>query len=161
MHIRATTPDDFGAMARLTNHYIRHTAVHFSTTDVTAADFEAHWRESHETYPWFTAEIDGVFAGYAKSGMWRERDAYRLTVETAIYVESDAHGKGVGRALYRALLDELRARGFHTAVAGATLPNDASVKFHESLGFNTVGVFREVGRKFDRWHDVIFWQKML
>ncbi|MCA9294171.1 MAG: N-acetyltransferase [Phycisphaerales bacterium] len=162
MHtIRPTSPGDFEAIANLTNHYIRHTAVHFGYQDVTAQDFEQAWRETHNTYPWLTAELDGRFAGYAKAGVWRERAAYKFSAETAIYIEDFAYRTGIARALYQTLLDELKARGFHTAVAGATLPNDVSVRFHEAMGFKTIGTFREVGRKFDQWHDVIFWQKML
>ncbi len=161
MMIRPTMQGDFEAFARLINYYIRNTPIHFGLVDVTAANFEAQWRESRNTYPWFTAEIDGIFAGYAKAAPWRERAAYAKTAEVAIYVEDHAHRTGVGRALYEQLLAALKSRGFHTAIAGATMPNDASVKFHEAMGFIEVGTFREVGTKFDQWHDVRFWQKML
>lgn len=162
MHtIRPTAPGDFEAIANLTNHYIRHTAIHFGYDDVTPAEFERAWIDTRATYPWFTAEVDGRFAGYAKAAVWRERAAYKWCAETAIYMEDFAQRTGAARALYQVLLDELKARGFHTAIAGATLPNPASVRFHETMGFKTIGTFREVGRKFDQWHDVIFWQKML
>ena len=161
LRVRPTEPADFPHIARLINHYIRNTAVHFGDADVTPEDFEREWRETRDAYPWVSADLDERFAGYAKAGLWRERAAYRLTVETAIYVEDFARGKGVGKALYTRLLEQCKARGFHVAVAGATLPNDASIRLHESVGFQTVGVFREVGRKFNQWHDVIWWQRVL
>ena len=161
MIIRPTEAPDFPHVARLTNVYIRTSAIHFGDRDQSPEELRALWRDARATHPWYTAEVDGRFAGYAKSGAWRERAAYRRTAETAIYVEESARRTGVGRALYAALIDDLRARGFHTIVAGVTLPNEASVRFHESLGFRYVATFSEVGRKFDRWHDVGFWQLML
>ena len=74
---------------------------------------------------------------------------------------AEARGQGHGRTLYRSLLDACVLRGFHSAVGGITLPNPASVRLHESLGFVAVGVFKAAGSKFDRWHDVGFWQRML
>jgi phosphinothricin acetyltransferase len=76
-------------------------------------------------------------------------------------VALDAQGRGVGRALYEALFERLRAGGFHVVVAGITLPNEASVRLHEAVGFRAVGVFPEVGHKFGRWHSVGFWQRTL
>ncbi len=112
-------------------------------------------------FPWLAAEQGGDFAGYAKSGTWRARDAYARTAEVTVYVEPACHRMGVGRALYTALLALLKARGFHTAIGGITLPNPGSVGLHEAMGFRHVGTFREVGRKFAAWHDVGFWQLML
>ena len=77
------------------------------------------------------------------------------------YVAPDQQGQGIGRALYRALFEQLRTRGFHQAFAGIALPNQASISLHQSVGFESIGVFREVGRKFDRWHDVSWWQRAL
>lgn len=99
--------------------------------------------------------------GYAYASRHRERAAYRLTAETSVYVAPSAQGRGVGRALYDALLAELAARGFHVALAGITLPNPASVALHEAVGYRPVGVFEAVGFKFGRWHDVGWWQLAL
>jgi phosphinothricin acetyltransferase len=161
MLIRDFGPGDVAGACALTNHYIAHTAVHFGLTPQADAEFEAMWRSGCERYPWLAAEVDGRFAGYAKAGLWRSREAYALTAEVSVYVEPAFHGRGVGRALYGALIERLRAGGFHTAVGGVTLPNQASVRLHEAMGFRHVGTFREVGRKFDQWHDVGWWQLML
>lgn len=159
--IRASEPRDAAAIAALTNYYIRQTPVHFGTEEVAPAYFADMMARDQGRYPWFTAEAEGRFAGFAKAGLWRERAAYASTVESAIYIERGMEGRGIGRALYGALIAELKRRGFRTVVAGATLPNDASVRLHERVGFEFVGRFREVGRKFDQWHDVGWWQLML
>ena len=159
--VREFAEADVAPANALTNHFIRETPIHFGTLPATDEDFAAVWAKGRARYPWLAAERGGRFAGYCKAGLWRERDAYARTVETGIYVTRDAQGRGVGRALYEALFARLRDAGFHAAVAGITLPNDPSVRLHESVGFTPVGVFREVGRKFDAWHDVGFWQAML
>jgi phosphinothricin acetyltransferase len=161
MIIRPFATTDIAAACALTNHYIEHTAVHFATRPASEADFLASWRAVDPKYPWLAAEIGGRLAGYAKAGTWRPRDAYALTAEVTVYVQPEFHRRGVGRALYTALLALLREREFHTAVAGITLPNAGSVALHEAMGFTPVGVFRQVGRKFDRWHDTGWWQLIL
>ena len=157
--VRDFAQRDVAPANALTNWYIEHTAVHFDLDTSSDAAFEATWQQSgDQTYPWLTAEVQERFAGYAKAGLWRGRTAYGFTCETGVYVARGMEGKGVGRALYAELLPRLRALGFHAVVAGMTLPNAASIALHESVGFERIGVFREVGRKFDRWHDVGFWQ---
>ena len=161
MLIRMFEARDVGPACRLTNHFIEHTAVHFGLSPHSDAEFAAMCEEGRIKYPWLAAEVEGRFAGFAKAGMWRAREAYALTAEVTVYVESAFHRRGVGRALYADLLARLREAGYRTAVGGITLPNDASERLHESMGFRHVGTFREVGHKFDRWHDTSWWQRML
>ncbi len=156
--VRTFEARDVAPANALTNHYIATTAVHFAYEPATDAQFEALWRTGAAQYPWLAAEVDGRFAGYAKAGRWRDRDAYARTTETGVYIEPALHGKGVGRALMAALLDRLQQTGFRTAIAGIALPNPVSIRLHEALGFRAVGVFRGVGCKFGQWHDVGFWQ---
>lgn len=158
MNIRPARETDFEPIAELINLFIRGTAIHFGYQPLPADEHLVLWREQRRRYPWLVAEVDGRFAGYAKAGPWRTRDAYAWTAETTVYVHPDHHRRGVGRALYTELLSRLRDAGFHTAIGGITLPNDASVRLHESMGFRPAGVFREVGWKFEAWHDVGFWQ---
>ncbi len=116
----------------------------------------------HTTFaPWLVAYRGDECLGYAYGSEFRARAAYRPTVETTVYVSASSRRSGVGEALYSALFTELRAQRFRTAVAGITLPNEASVRFHEKFGFRKVGVFHRVGRKFDAWHDVGFWEQDL
>lgn len=161
MHIRPTVEPDFPSIAALTNSFIRGTAVHFGYVEVTAQELAAAWRKGRERYPWLTVEVDGRFGGFAKAGPWRDRAAYQWTAEAGIYLQPEARGRGIGRALYSALVEHLRSRGFHSVVGGITLPNEASVRLHEGLGFTFVGAVRQAGWKLGAWHDVGFWQLML
>lgn len=162
MRVRPVTSDDFDAIAALTNVYIRDTAIHFGETSVTAAELRDGWAASRERHPFLVAEDDdGTFLGYAKAGSWRTREAYRFTAEVGIYVEARAQRRGVGVTLYAALIEACRAKGFHVLIGGITMPNEPSVRLHERLGFERIGVFPEVGRKFDAWHAVGFWQLTL
>ncbi|HZW06052.1 MAG TPA: GNAT family N-acetyltransferase [Phycisphaerales bacterium] len=159
--IRPTQADDFDAIAALTNTYIQGTAVHFAYEPVTAAELRTQWEAARERYPWLTAEVGGPFAGFAKAGVWRSRDAYQWTTEVGIYIQPGIQGRGVGRELYALLLRRLRAAGFRSAIGGVTLPNPASVRLHQSLGFEHVGTVRQAGYKLNAWHDVAFYQKLL
>lgn len=152
--IRPARDDDFPAIAAITNHYIANTAIHFGYDPVTADELRAQVRH----YPWLVDD-DGAIRGYAKAGPWRDRAAYARTCETGIYLAPDATGGGRGTALYKALIASLG--GFHSIVAGIALPNDASVALHKRLGFVDAGVIRQAGYKFDRWHDVAFFQLLI
>jgi L-amino acid N-acyltransferase YncA len=107
---------------------------------------------------WLVAERDGDVVGYAYGGQHRERAAYNWTVEVSAYVDRNAHGTGLGRRLYTELFDRLRTMGFRLLVAGITLPNDPSVGIHEALGFEPVGVYKNIGYKNGQWWDVGWWQ---
>jgi phosphinothricin acetyltransferase len=111
--------------------------------------------------PWLVAEADGIFAGYAYASKWKGRCAYRFSVETTVYLAEQAQGRGIGTKLYRVLLAELRRRKFHVAVGGIALPNRASVRLHEKLGFRKTAHFKEIGYKFKKWIDVGYWQLTL
>lgn len=156
--IRAAHADDFDAIAAITNHYIETTAIHFAYEPISADDLRVSWHE-HPRHP-FLVDDDGTrVLGYAKAGPWRERAAYAWTAEVGLYVAHDARNRRIGTVLYTALLDEVAARGFRSAVAGITLPNDASLALHARLGFEPVGTFRDAGYKMGAWHDVAFFQK--
>lgn len=161
MLLRHAEPRDDEPIARLTNTFIDATTIHFGLAPIGASDVRAERAAGGGRFPWFVAEDAGAFAGYAKAAVWRPRDAYLHTAEVSVYVEESRRRRGVATALYERLLAELARRRFRTAVAAVTLPNGPSVRFHESLGFERVGVFREVGRKFDAWWDVGFWQRPL
>ena len=112
-------------------------------------------------WQWLVAEVDSEVVGFAYGSQHRERAAYRWSVEVSAYVDRHHHRKGIGRALYRALFAELADKGFCHAFAGITLPNDPSVTFHTSMGFEPIGTFRSIGWKFGRWHDVAWLQRQL
>lgn len=112
-------------------------------------------------YPWLVAEAGGRIVGYAASGAFRTRPAYRWSVETGLYLDPSAQGQGVGRALLQRLIDLLERQGFVSAIGAIALPNDASVALHERLGFDRVGTYRGTGFKHGEWIDVGLWQRDL
>ena len=99
------------------------------------------------SHAWLVAEVDGRTAGYAYGSPHRTREAYRSSCDVAIYVDPGQARRGIGRALFSALLPLLRAKGYHAAFAGIALPNPASIGLHEAMGFTSVGIYREVGWK--------------
>ena len=159
MMIRPIRDDDIAAITAITNHYITTTAVHFAYEPLPEVEIDAMWRGYRDRFPWLVIEDGGQVVGYAKAGTWRDRAAYAWTAETGVYLADAARGRGLGRKVYVALLDELAVRGFRSAVAGITLPNDVSVALHLSLGFEPVGTVRDAGWKRGAWIDVGFWQK--
>ena len=165
MLIRPARSEDFAAIVAITNHYIATTAIHFAYEPLAEADIRAMWERYRDRHPWLVTEDAastggaGRVVGYAKSGVWRDRAAYAWTAEVGLYIAPDARSKGIGTALYSALLAELVDRGFRSAVAGITLPNAASIALHEKLGFEHVGTFADAGWKHGAWHAVDFWQK--
>ena len=159
--IRPVRPADAQALADIYNPYIRDTTVTFEEEPVTAEEMALRIETVTAAYPWLIWEEEDRVLGYAYSSVWRARAAYRHATETAIYFATDQCGKGRGALLYRALLDELRRRGFHLVLGGLALPNEASVRLHEKLGFRKAGHMREAGREFDRWIDVGFWELLL
>lgn len=112
-------------------------------------------------YPWFVAEVEGEVVGYAYASRWKERSAYRYTVETSVYINHQHTGKGYAVYLYKRLIAHLKARGMKVLLAGISLPNDDSVKFHERFGFEKVGQLRDVGFKFGKFIDVGYWELRL
>ena len=153
---------DLGAIAAIHAHYVAETAATFDEEPLPVEGWLEKWRTAQNAdQPWWVSEEAGEVVGFAYCGSFRPKAAYRPTVETTIYLDSGAVGRGLGRSLYSDLLAEAARRGFHLAVAGITLPNAASVRLHEGLGFSAVGVFSEVGHKQGEWWDVGWWQRRL
>lgn len=161
IRIRQATCADAAALRAIYRPYVESTAVSFEIELPEVEAFSRRIASALETWDWLVAELDGAPVGYAYGSAHRPREAYRFSVETSAYVHGDFHRRGIARALYTPLLATLAARGFANAYAGITLPNEASVGFHRSLGFEPVGVFPRVGRKFDRWHDVAWYHRPL
>ncbi|UGQ46949.1 arsinothricin resistance N-acetyltransferase ArsN1 family B [Massilia endophytica] len=160
--VRNAQAADAPALAAIYNHYVLNSTITFEETAV-PSDEMARRVDSVQAagLPWLVYEIDGSAVGYAYATKWRERSAYRFSVESTVYVRHDRHGHGIARQLYAQLLAALHANGVHVVIGGIAQPNTASVALHEAMGFERVALFREVGRKFDRWVDVGYWQKLL
>lgn len=160
--IRAATHADAAAIGAIYDHYVRETVVTFEETAVGADAMATRIADVQSRgLPWLVSACDGRIVGYAYAGPWKARSAYRHTVESTIYLDRAHTGRGLGLPLYRALVDSLRAGGTHAVIGGIALPNAASIALHEKTGFHPIGRFAEVGRKFDRWVDVGYWQLLL
>jgi phosphinothricin acetyltransferase len=158
---RADPVRDAAACAAIYEPYVRSTAISFEDHPPSADQLAERIERFQRSHRWLVAEDGDRLVGYAYACPHRERSAYRWATEVSAYVDQEHHRRGFGRALYTELLPELAARGFHTALAGVTLPNDASVALHESLGFIPVGVYRRIGYKLGSWWDVGWWQLSL
>ena len=162
MTIRLATAADAAAIAAIYAPYVTDTPVSFEAEAPDEAEMRRRIGEGGSLYPWLVAEDeDGAILGYASASRFRPRHAYRFAVETSVYLDAGAHGRGLGRTLYERLLAILTAQGFTQAIAAITLPNPASVRLHEKLGFAVAGTYRDVGQKFGAWHSVGLWQKAL
>jgi len=156
--IRTCAATDATPIAEIYNHYVRETVVTFEETPVSVDEMARRIEDIGARFPWLVWEDGGAVVGYAYASAWKSRSAYRFSVESTIYLTASYQGGGIGTKLYGALLAELKTRGFHTAVGGIAFPNPASIALHEKLGFTKIAQFAEVGRKFDRWVDVGYWQ---
>ncbi|WP_020653707.1 arsinothricin resistance N-acetyltransferase ArsN1 family B [Massilia niastensis] len=160
--IRSATPGDAAAICAIYNPYIASTTISFEEAPVAASDMAQRISEvAAAGLPWLLALDGEQVLGYAYATRWRARPAYRSSVESSIYMHPEATGRGAGKALYAALLDELRTRALHMVIGGIAQPNERSVALHEQLGFRKVAHFSEVGRKFGRWIDVGYWELRL
>lgn len=158
MSIRPITPEDVVPMAAIYNYYVANTVVTFDLEPVSVDAMAQKADTIAATYPYLALDDgEGRLAGYAYGSQFRPKPGYRFTVETTIYFDPSCTGNGYGTALYTALLSELRDRGFKTAVAVLVLPNAASARLHEKLGFVKIGHIPNAGRKFDRWLDTGYW----
>ncbi|MFL9927558.1 GNAT family N-acetyltransferase [Herbaspirillum lusitanum] len=158
MSIRPVTLADAEAICTIYNHYVLNTTISFELDALSTQEMAARITEVSASFPWLVYEEEGRILGYAYASKWKPRLAYRYSVESSVYLGQDSGGKGVGTQLYRRLLSELKQMGVHLVIGGITQPNPASVALHEKMGYVKCGQFNEVGRKFDRWLDVGYWQ---
>lgn len=158
--IRLATPDDAPGVADVYAPYCA-TPISFELEPPTHDDIRGRMARVLEAYPWLVALEGDRVVGYAYAGRHSERAAYLWSVNVSVYIDQAHHRRGIGRALYLDLFDRLRRQGFINAHAGVTLPNAGSVGLHASLGFEPVGVYRAVGYKCGRWHDVAWYQLRL
>jgi phosphinothricin acetyltransferase len=159
--IRPATVSDAPAIAAIYNPYIAATTISFEEAPVSDQEMAERIKGVTANLPWYVFEADGKVVGYAYATPWRTRCAYRLSVESSVYISAEHAGKGIGTQLYRTLLDDLQQRGTTVVIGGVALPNAASVALHERMGFEKVAHFKKVGRKFDTWIDVGYWEYMM
>jgi phosphinothricin acetyltransferase len=158
--IRHATLDDLDSITEIYNEAVLKTVATFDT-EPKSTDEQELWFASHGSrHPVLVAALDGEIVGWASLSEWSGRCAYSDTAEISLYVKEKLHGKGVGRKLLEALVDEGRNAGLHTVVARIAEGNEVSVHLHESVGFHHIGVMKEVGRKFGKLIDVHLMQKI-
>ncbi|WP_327290715.1 GNAT family N-acetyltransferase [Streptomyces sp. NBC_01198] len=165
VQVRAGNEGDLAGLTDIYNHYIRETPITFDVSPFTP-DERRPWLLSHPEdgpHRLLVAQSggDGRILGYATSSPFRPKAAYATSVETTVYLAPDASGQGVGTRLYTALFEALAGEDLHRAYAGVTLPNEASLRIHQRFGFQQIGVYEEVGRKFGTYHDVAWLEKRL
>ena len=161
LELRLATVDDAPALQRIYNHEVENSTVTFDLVPRTLEEQQQWITDRDGAHGIVVAELDGEVVGYASLSPFRPKAAYRTTVENSVYVDEQARGKGVGRALLDEIVALAEARGFHTVIAHIVAGHDASIALHHACGFRVVGTEREVGRKFGRWLDVVVMQRML
>ncbi len=162
--VRSASIDDLPALTEILNHYIIHTHITFDVRPYTP----------EQRVPWFHEHSDGKryrmmvacdsptgVLGYASTGRFRSKDAYETTVEASVACHPDAVGRGLGTLLYGALFEAIADQDIHRIVAGIAQPNPASNALHQRFGFKGIGSFTEVGRKFEKYWDVLWMERPL
>ena len=162
--IRPALIADLPALTDIYNHYVVNTPITFDLRPF-APEERRPWFDEHETSGRHrlivAADDSGAIVGYATTSRWRPKAAYDTTVESSVYCRAESVGRGCGTELYAALFAALAGEDVHRIVAGVVLPNPASIRLHERFGFRPVGVFPGVGRKFDRYWDVAWFERPL
>ena len=159
--LRLALPTDGERLAAIYAPAVSDRATSFELTPPDAAEMARRVSALNNRTPWLVVEENGLVMGYAYASPHRDRPAYQWSVEVSAYIDATAHRAGHGKTLYTALFDILTAQGFVNAYAGITLPNPASVGFHKAMGFEEIGIYKGIGYKFGRWHDVIWMHRPL
>ena len=160
--VRPAVEDDVPAMNAIYNDYIVDSHVSFDTEPWTDEERLAWFhRRAEAGFPILVAEVDGRVVGTAWSGPWRDKAAYRGSVETTVVLAAEATGAGIGTWLLDGLLEQLAASRFHVAISIIALPNDGSIAVHRKLGYREVGVLHEVGFKDGSFHDTMIMERSL
>jgi phosphinothricin acetyltransferase len=153
--IRSATPADAAACAEIYAPYVTGSVISFELDPPDAVEFERRMASALE---WLVAEEDGAVVGYSYASPHRDRAAYHWSADVAVYLPATHHRRGLGRRLYGALFPLLRDRGLRVLCAGVTQPNAGSDGLHRAMGFDEVGVYRNIGWKDGAWHDVRWYQ---
>ncbi|MBE0393294.1 GNAT family N-acetyltransferase [Flavobacterium sp. PL002] len=162
IQLRNYKTEDTQAILDIINYNILHsTALYDYNIRSYAAQLEMLEDKVKKGFPVIIAELDGAVAGFGMYGEFRFKEAYKFTVEHSVYVNNDIHGKGIGKLLLLELIAIAKKQGIHTMIAVIDSENQSSVDFHEKYGFETVGLIKESGWKFERWLHSVFMQLIL
>ncbi len=161
MTIRPATTTDLEAIRAIFNHFVARSTCTFQIEPETADERAAWFRDRSDLHPVTVADVEGEVVGWAALSPWKSRCAYARSAEASVYVRHGHHRRGVGRSLLLDLIGRAKAIGLHAVIGGACSEQHASLALQAALGFEHVGTFRQVGRKFDRWLDVTYMQLLL
>ncbi|MDR3341707.1 MAG: GNAT family N-acetyltransferase [Treponema sp.] len=159
--IRAVDIHDASAICDIYNYYIGNTIISFEEVPVSINEMEERIRKITSRFPWLVWEAEDELIGYAYVNTWKERSAYRFSVEDSIYLKQGYTGQGRGRELLKMLLEQVKKLNIHAVVAGIALPNERSVRLHERFGFTKIAHFNEIGFKFNQWLNVGYYELLL
>lgn len=159
--IRPARGEDAARIAEIYNHAIRTSTATFDTEEKSVEERREWLREHGDRYPVVVAVLDHKIVGWGSISRYAERPGWRYTVENAIYLDPDYCGRGLGKAILEHLISAARESGFHSIIAQIVAGNEASIKLHDKYGFETIGVMKEVGNKFDQWLDIVLMEKRL
>lgn len=161
MTIRFAQPHDAPAILAVYAPFVTGSTITFEYEVPTIAEFAHRIQTIQQQFPYLVAEEEGSVLGYAYASRHRDRPAYQWSVETSVYVQPAGHRRGIARQLYTDLFALLRRQGYYNAYAGITSPNPASESFHQSMGFDYLGTFANIGYKMGAWHNVSWFQLAL
>ena len=159
--VREVKESDAEELCRIYNTYITGTTITFEETPLRSDEMVSRIKTITRNYPWLVYEENGTVIGYTYASKWKERSAYRYSVETGIYLDSRYVGKGIGTILKTELIKALKEKSIHSVVCGIALPNPASIALCEKFGFEKVAHLKEVGYKLGKWVDVGYWELIL
>lgn len=159
--IRKVSSEDAKAIVAIYNEYVNRSVITFETEPVSEEEMASRIASISSHYPYFVYEADCKVVGYCYAHAWKEREAYRHTLETTVYLSPDFSGKGIGMLLMKKLIEECRSSGYMALIACITEGNTASLALHKKLGFEQVSCFKNVGFKFNRWLDVVDYELQL
>lgn len=159
--IRLITTGDAEAARNIYAPYVLHTGISFEYEVPTVEEFTYKIEKITAQYPWLVCECDGEIVGYAYGSTHRDRKGYQWSPEVTIYMNEQSHRKGIGRALYSTLFDILRMQGYYNLFAGVLVTNEKSVAFHRAMGFEDIGLFKNIGYKLGEWHTNLWLQYSL
>ena len=161
VNIRPAKISDAKNLLEIYRPYVENSPISFEYKTPSLIDFENRITNTLKTYPWLILEKEGEIAGYAYAAPYRSRCAYNWSVEATVYISHNFARQGFGKSLYERLFEILKKQGAVNVFAGITLPNESSIGLHEALGFSPIGIYKNVGFKFDKWWDVGWWQLSL
>jgi phosphinothricin acetyltransferase len=161
LKIRLIQSTDCQQVLDIYKPYVTATAITFEYEVPTPEDFADRISTITSEYPWLVCMKDDQIVGYAYASRFRYRTAYQWSAESTVYLAPEAQGMGLGIALYETLFAILRLQGFINVFAGAAMPNEKSERLHKQLGFEEIGIFKEIGYKMGKWHSTKWFQLSL